>query len=438
MTALLDADVLPQRRARRALAAHVVEQPLLRGAYSLMLNTGVTAALGVAFWVVAAHAYSAAAVGSANAAINAMLFVSGVSQLNMNSTLSRFLPVAGRSAGRFIAACYALACCATGVAATVFVVVERGNGALYRSSVLAAVCFVVASVGWTVFTLQDAALAGLRAAHWVPVENGVFGAVKLVLLVVFAGAGSAMGIFAPWVIGVFAALPPINYLVFRRLVPRLRDAAALPARASVVRFAAGDYAGSLMNFATVALVPVIVVARMGPTRGAFFGVAWTVAMTADLLAMNMSTILTVEGTHAPGDLARLVVSASRHVLVIALGLAVAVSAGGGLVLRVFGGSYAHSGAGVLRLMGFAIVARSVNSLTIGVLRVRRRTGTVAAMYGVVATCTLGATLTLTGSLGISAPAFGWLAGQTLVALWSGRYLIRVGRAREERAAWQPC
>ena len=34
---------------------------------------------------------------------------------------------------------------------------------------------------WGVFSLQDAALTGLRQAHWVPVENAIFGVLKLAL-----------------------------------------------------------------------------------------------------------------------------------------------------------------------------------------------------------------------------------------------------------------
>ena len=46
-----------------------------------------------------------------------------------------------------------------------------------------ALWFVVATMAWTVFVLQDSVLAGIRQAGWVPAENLVFSVAKLVLLV---------------------------------------------------------------------------------------------------------------------------------------------------------------------------------------------------------------------------------------------------------------
>ena len=45
------------------------------------------------------------------------------------------------------------------------------------------VVFVGCVAAWAIFTLQDSVLVGLRSAFWVLVENGIFGVVKIVLLV---------------------------------------------------------------------------------------------------------------------------------------------------------------------------------------------------------------------------------------------------------------
>jgi len=41
---------------------------------------------------------------------------------------------------------------------------------------------------WAIFTMQDSVLVGLRSAFWVLVENGIFGVVKIVLLVLLVAA----------------------------------------------------------------------------------------------------------------------------------------------------------------------------------------------------------------------------------------------------------
>ncbi|GAA1363311.1 hypothetical protein GCM10009612_41640 [Streptomyces beijiangensis] len=80
--------------------------------------------------------------------------------------------------------------------------------------------FVVAVVAWSLLTLQDGVLTGLRSAFWVPVGNTVFSAVKLLLLVAVAVALPTTGVFVSWVAAIAASVLPLGWMVFRRLVPR--------------------------------------------------------------------------------------------------------------------------------------------------------------------------------------------------------------------------
>ena len=68
--------------------------------------------------------------------------------------------------------------------------------------------FALAVAGWGVFTLQDSVLTALRGVFWVPVENALFGMIKIALLVALAGALPSLGIFISWNLAVIAALIP--------------------------------------------------------------------------------------------------------------------------------------------------------------------------------------------------------------------------------------
>jgi hypothetical protein len=76
--------------------------------------------------------------------------------------------------------------------------------------------FVAATVVWGIFAIEDAALLGLKRAVIVPVENTVYGAIKLVLLLGFTAFLSAAGIFLSWVIPLAVVVPVVNWLIFRR------------------------------------------------------------------------------------------------------------------------------------------------------------------------------------------------------------------------------
>ena len=64
--------------------------------------------VGAVYWAVAAHLYSRETLGRSSALIAALILASNLAQLNLHSALPRFLPRAGRSAGRLITYSYAM------------------------------------------------------------------------------------------------------------------------------------------------------------------------------------------------------------------------------------------------------------------------------------------------------------------------------------------
>src|SRR5207237_5812508 len=76
--------------------------------YYLIIGTGITSLLGVAFWALAARSYSAHEVGQNAAAISAMTLVSGVCSLGLSAVLVRYLPIAGTALRRLVVGSYAL------------------------------------------------------------------------------------------------------------------------------------------------------------------------------------------------------------------------------------------------------------------------------------------------------------------------------------------
>jgi O-antigen/teichoic acid export membrane protein len=281
-------------RIRAHLAA-----PLYRNAYLLIIGAGVGAGFGFVFWALAARDYSAETVGQNSAAVAAMMVVSGICQLGLNALLIRYLPSAGLSTRRLVVLSYAVTAIFSAVAALV-AALTSGTwapplGFLQHDSGWLPM-FVVATVAWTIFSLQDSVMIGMRQAHWIPIENSTFAAVKLVLLVAFATVAPHAGIFLAWNVPVLISLIPINLLIFRRLIPghiRGRPAASWD-RANLLRFAAGNYVGSLFLLGSTTVLPILVVNESGASATAYFYVPWTVAVAFQLIAANMTTSLTVE------------------------------------------------------------------------------------------------------------------------------------------------
>ena len=169
--------------------------------------------------------------------------------------------------------------------------------------------FIGCVVVWAVFTLQDSVLTGLRSAVWVLLgENGRSASIKVVLLVLFASHFAHIGIYLSWMVPCVLAVPLINALIFRRLVPR-HTAATIdmepPTNRQIGRFLAGDYSGAMFLLATSNLVPVLVAAMISDVKHtAYFYMAWLVGGILDLVGVNMAMSLTVEGSFDASSLAQ--------------------------------------------------------------------------------------------------------------------------------------
>ncbi|GAA2933486.1 lipopolysaccharide biosynthesis protein [Streptomyces enissocaesilis] len=408
--------------------------PLFRNAYALMLNTGISALLGLGFWLAAARYYSESAVGQGSAAIAAMKLLAGLAALTLTGALARFIPVAGRRTGRLVRQTYAGSSVVAAVAALAFLSTLGLWGPSYSflHGPLNGLGFVLAVVAWSLLTLQDGVLTGLRSALWVPVGNTVFSAVKLVLLILIATSVPTAGVFVSWVAAIAVSVIPLGWLVFRRLVPRHAKATAHTAQPPTLRqmgrFLAGDYTGSLFSLAVVYAVPVIVASQVSSEDNAYFYITTTIGGTVNLLAINMGASLTVEGAHDPSALAQNCRAALRRMARIMLPVAAVLFFGAPCILGVFGEGYADAATPLLRWFAVGALLRVVIEVYFAVLRAQSRTSGLAYLQGGLCVLVLGLTLLLLPRMGLVGAGVAEISSLAVVASVAGVMLYRVVRS----------
>jgi O-antigen/teichoic acid export membrane protein len=400
----------------------VRQVPLYRSSFALMLTTGLNGILGFAYWVLAARLYPADAVSVGAGAISAMMLVSSLGWIGLQYVLLRFVPVAGESQARLVRLTYAAAIAIGLVSAGVFLVgfAHLAGVGLLTKSPLTAALFAAAVALWIVFSLQDPVLIGLRRAGWVPVENATFGAVKAVLLVVLAGSASAWAILGAWVLGLIGLVVAINVALFARLLRRERGVPSqLPRRRQLLRFATGHHFVALTAAVPDSLVSLLVLGFMPGAANAYYYSAWAVSFSLRLLAVNMSSALTVEGALAEAEVRSLVRQITRLALVVVIPLVVVVIVFAGPIMRAFGPSYGHA-ANLLRLFALALVPFTIVNFVIAVERIRQRVGPALLIAGCSTLTTIGLDLWLIPGAGLSGAGWGWLLGQSLgaaIAIW---------------------
>jgi O-antigen/teichoic acid export membrane protein len=397
-----------------------ISDPLLRSAYSLVANAAITAGLGIVFWVVAARLYEPDAVGRDAALIAVMLELSAICQLNMVNAIARFLPSLERGTANALIRAYALSASAAAVIGVAFVLgVPRVSDEFsflsedWRISAL----YVIGLVAWGWFALEDAALTAVRRAPWVPVENGVFGVLKLAALPLFAAVGVEHGVFLAWTLPALLLIVPVNLLLFRVAIPehlrRERPAGSAVlrrlGRRGLARFMAQDYAATVLALAPTALLPVLIV-------GAF---------TTLFFAAGMS--LVAEGALAEDQVRAMAGRIARRIALILIPGTVLMIVAAPLILLPFGENYVRESSSVLRLLACGCGFSAVLVLYVAIARLQGHTARILAVEATKLPLLLGGVIVLSGPLGIEGVAIAWLGSVAAVAVAATPSLLRFFR-----------
>jgi len=391
---------------------------LYRTAWALIANTGGTTVLGFAYWVVVAHLYSRQTLGRSSALIAALILLSNITQLNLSSALPRFLPTAGRSSKRLIAYSYGVSSLAALPVAVAFVLVMPRLSSQWQflsGSRLLELLFVFAALLWGMFALEDAALTGLRRAEVVPIENFVYGILKLVTVICVVGLLPSAGIFASWAVPLLVIIPIVNLLIFRRYLRPIQDVRDDFHFGRVARFASVDFLGTLSTQAYGSVLPLMVLSLLGPAANGSFYIAWTISAGLGLVAANFGMSLMVEAAAAPLKLAELTRGiAARCALVTVLG-AVVLAAAARPILHIYGATYAAHATPLLGMLALGAIPRAAVIITWSLDRVAGRVGRAAITQAALAILLLAGSRYLLNYVGIVGVGYAWAAANFIIA-----------------------
>ncbi len=423
---------------RRVLSE--LRNPLYRGGYLLVANTAGTSIIGAAYWAVAARLYGPEALGRATALVSALMLVATLSQLNLSSTLTRFLPQLGaRSAGRLIKHSYLGSMVTALAGGLIFVVVAPRLSSQWDylgNSYFLSGLFILAVIVWELFTLQDAALVGLQRAGPIPIENAIYGVLKLALLVAGVVVLHSTDVLASWTAPLILLIPIINWLMFRRYLPErdLHDRAGGLKFRRVARFASVDYAGLLFSQITGNFIPLLVMSTLGATANGTFYIAGIITSGAVTVGLNFSTGLVVEGSASPERLAQLVRGVLRRCLLTMVPATIVLVLAARPIASIYGAADAANTAALLRVLAISLVPCSLYAIAFSVDRIHARP--VRATLGQLALCvmSLAGSWLLLGRYGVLGVAVACVGADVVVALVRIPTIVSAIRPRAAKAA----
>jgi O-antigen/teichoic acid export membrane protein len=413
--------------------------PLFRTAYLLIMSSAVMSALGLPFWALAARQYTTETVGLSSTVISAMVLVSGISQLGMSSVLPRYLPGAQTRTRRLIAMSYL----STGAMSIFVASLAAWTSAAWAPPVKFLgddagwfALFVGATLAWTILSLEDSVLIGMRQARWVLGENAIFALAKLGLVVLLASSYPHAGIFLAWIVPAIILIVPVNFAIFRWFVPRYEKRTIGREEQwqgrEMRRLIVGNYAGSLVGLLGTFLLPILVANQLGGQQAAYFFIPWAITLGLGVVAANLTASMVVETALAGSKLREYSRTVLRSIVRVVMPAALGVVLLAPELLGLFGHDYAQEGTWALRLLALGIIPSAVATLGLSVARIRHDGRLVAAVQCTVAVVAIALTALLLPYIGIEGAGIAWLISQIVAAIMTTPTLRDVWRiAREE-------
>lgn len=401
----------------RRLWQHFLTDNLFRNSIYLMASTGVQAALGFFFWLIATHLYTPGQIGVGTALISAMTLISFISLLGFNSTFVRILPNSQNRNDEVntgsILVVSAAAIIAIGY--TWLVPYIAPSLSIVHANFWYTAGFVVMVALASINSLTDSIFIAYRSAQYALITDAFFtSGSKLLLPLLFVGLG-AYGVFAS--AGLAASIgmvASIFYLVVKfGYKPQWKiDKATLK---KVFSYSSANYVASLVNVAPTLILPIIVLDHLGGSTEANYYLAFTVANLIYAVSISVSQSLFAEGSYGEGKLRELLKHAAIILGTIMIPAAIILGGFGPFILGFFGKSYSAGGAHIVILLALASPLVAAYNIGSTLLKIRRQIYSLVAVNAIYAITVVGFAV-LCINKGLSWVAFAWIAGNFAAAL----------------------
>ncbi|HXT89765.1 MAG TPA: hypothetical protein VN714_10980 [Trebonia sp.] len=389
------------------------QRSLLGTVASLIATTGITSALGVAFWWVAAHRASLTSVGNGSAAVSAMTLVATFGMAGLNTTLIPHLARRSRDGDGLLAAGLCTSALVSAVLAAglwLAAVAAGGDFAPYLHTGPEALVFIGGSALTGASFVLDEALLGLVGGAPQLWRNGAFAVTKLAALAGLTALWHdtlGTSILTAWVAGTGLSLAVAAALLAHRGVRLLSRPQWSPLRQIGRASVRNTWLNNALQAPTV-LTPMLVTALLGAAQGGAYYVAATVMSAVVMLSFHFTTALYAANAADPDGLAAKLRLTLRVCLLGGIVGVPFVVAAAHPLLHVFGAAYAARGAMPLEVMIAGYFGSVLKNHYVALLRIRDEI-TKAAVFATV-TCAVRLAALVAGALA------GGLAGVSVALL----------------------
>jgi O-antigen/teichoic acid export membrane protein len=411
----------------------ILNDALYRGSAVLLLNTGISAALGFVFWTLAAHRYTASTVGVFSSVIAGTGLLAAITALGWQNTMIRH--VAGVENSRELVVVAVTAIATVGTVLCLLTVLTLGPhlpAALDLRQHGRMLVLVTVLVAFTAVSgIVGSGLVAMRSTVAVLITDQAGSIVQIVALILLVTFRSEGLLFA-YGLGLVLATVLAGVVLVRRTGgerPGFRSFLIMRRYLSV---ASGNYLATILGILPSSVVPMEVLVIRGAAAAARFAIAAKVAGFLDVIPSTVALVLFAEASRRKAPMGEQLRKALRGVYGLLLPAVAIVVAAAPLVLELFGTAYSTAATGALRILALSALLTGGTYLVDSVLIASDRIAAYVFINGANAALVLGCMGFLLPH-GITAAAAGWALAQG-VSLLIGLLLIATGREGRHRVA----
>jgi len=402
----------------------LMNDPLYKNSFFIMLTSISSAGFGFIFWMLAAKLYLPKDVGIATALIASMGLLVLLSRFGLDFSIIRFFPENDKSK------VFSTSVIITTLFAILFGVIFIlgvdifSPGLHLLKSPSNSMLFILFLIASSIAALTGISFVAIRKAEFNFLQSILVGSrIFFIFPLIFLGA---IGIFgAVGISFILAILVSLFFLIKSGIKPAFTfDKSFLN---EAFHFSAGNYLAGLFMAAPNSVLPIMVLNILGAEQTAYYYIAFAIASLLFVIPNAVSTSLFVEGSHGEA-LKRTTIKSLLTIFALLIPAIIILYFSGGWLLGIIGTDYSENGLELLRVMVLASIFLAVNSIYFAIKRIQKDVKGLVLLSGVVFALLLCLSYAFILAFGIVGVGYAWVvsyavgAAVVVVMVWRERWV----------------
>jgi len=379
-----------------------------------MLSMGISALLGFVFWSIAAHRYSPSDIGVVTALIGVASFIIGFSQLGYVSGLVRYMSEF-RHKNNLINTVFSIVGVIAIFFSIFFIAISKyvfPKADFISQGAVPILFFILYVLSSAYGGILDGLFVAFRSTQFTFIRNISASTAKILAILVLGGGliglfysitvatlfGSLIGLYFLW--------KEFKYVPSRNLSKEVRI---------MSRFSLVNYLSSSIATLVIALIPILIIWKIGASDAAFYYIAYSVVAVLNFIPNSISQSFFSESSNDEGSLKVNLNKSTKLISSLLIPSAIILIVFGKYILLIFGKEYSVAALTCLRLLTLTSVLSTINYLGDNILNIQKRlkTYTYVNIFCALSTIIFMYPLLRYGLTGVG---LGWLLSEAATAI----------------------